>query len=67
MDIIAFIIFGILVVIPVAAILIRVGIHPAWALVAFVPVVNIVALNLVAFSKWPFSIEKQSRTGSPSG
>lgn len=63
MDIIAFIVFGIVVVIPIAAILIRVGIHPAWALIAFVPLVNIVALNLVAFSKWPFSIESKAERG----
>lgn len=42
-----------LVVIPAWRILSRLGFSPWWSLLAFVPVVNLVALWRLAFIKWP--------------
>lgn len=38
---------------PVSRILQRIGYSPAWALVALVPLFNLVALWVLAFSEWP--------------
>jgi hypothetical protein len=48
------IILGIVVVgIPAAQILRRVGYNPWWGVVAVIPLVNIVALWVFAFTDWP--------------
>jgi hypothetical protein len=47
--IVYFVIFGI----PVMQILKRTGFHPAWVLVIFVPLVNLIFLWIFAFSSWP--------------
>ena len=56
MDIIQFLLFVAFVGIPVVAIFKRIGISPWWALLAVVPLINIIALNYIAFIKWPFRI-----------
>ena len=56
MEIIQFLLFVAFVGIPVVAIFKRIGISPWWALVAVIPLVNILVLNYIAFSKWPFRI-----------
>lgn len=47
---------------PVFRILKRVGLSPVWALVAFVPFMNVVMLWVFAFVDWP--IEKRVATRS---
>ena len=49
-------VFGLFVVIPLASIAKRLGYHPAWSLIAFVPIVNLIALNYIAFARWPFKV-----------
>jgi len=44
---------AIMVVLPVGRILQRVGFSPLFALVLFIPVVNLIFLYSVAFMKWP--------------
>ena len=38
---------------PVGRILSRIGLSPLWTILAFVPVVNLIALWIVAFADWP--------------
>lgn len=38
---------------PAGRILRRIGFSPLWVILAFVPVVNLVALWLLAFAVWP--------------
>jgi CDP-diglyceride synthetase len=45
--------FAVIVVIPLWKILTKAGYAGAWALLAFVPVVNLIALWIFAFNKWP--------------
>jgi hypothetical protein len=45
--------YGVVVVIPCWQIVRKAGFEGAWALLAFVPVVNLVALWLFAFARWP--------------
>jgi hypothetical protein len=40
-------------VIPIARILKRIGVSPWWAILYFVPLVNLVGLWMLAFSDWP--------------
>jgi uncharacterized membrane protein len=46
-------VYIILIVIPVAKILGRLGFSQWWAAVAIVPVVNLIFLWVMAFSEWP--------------
>lgn len=46
-------IYAVLVCIPVGKVLVRVGYSGWWALLALVPVVNVVMLWVFAFSDWP--------------
>jgi hypothetical protein len=41
------------VVYPVARILSRIGFSPLWSIVMFVPLVNLIALWILAFTDWP--------------
>lgn len=45
--------FAVIIVIPLWKIVTKAGYAGAWALLAFVPFVNIIALWLFAFNKWP--------------
>lgn len=38
---------------PIAAILKRLGLSPLWSLLSLIPLVNIIALNVLARQKWP--------------
>lgn len=42
-----------LVIYPIGRILNRIGLSPLWAILAFIPVLNLLALWIVAFSNWP--------------
>jgi hypothetical protein len=44
-----------LVVWPLGRILSRAGFSPFWSILAFVPVVNLIALWIFAFADWPGS------------
>jgi len=46
---------SLLLAVPSAMILARVGHSPWWALLVFVPLVNFVALWVFAFGRWPAS------------
>jgi hypothetical protein len=42
-----------LVIYPIGRILNRIGLSPLWSILAFIPVLNLLALWIVAFSDWP--------------
>lgn len=48
-----FVIFIVLVAYPVGRILRRMGFSPLWAILAFLPLVNLLGLWIVALSDWP--------------
>lgn len=50
-----FLFVAVLVVVPVGRILGRLGISPFWALLALVPIANLVGLWALAFTPWPAS------------
>ena len=41
------------VIYPVGRILGRIGFSPLWSIVMFIPVVNLIALWILAFTEWP--------------
>jgi len=43
--------------VPLGRILSRAGFSPLWSIVAFIPIVNLIALWLFAFADWPGSSE----------
>jgi hypothetical protein len=45
--------FGLLFVVPCWQIVRKAGYSPAWALLALVPFVNLLALWVFAFARWP--------------
>ena len=47
------IVYVVLVVVPIAKILGRIGFNQWWAAVAIVPLVNLILLWVVAFIEWP--------------
>lgn len=47
------VLFALVFVIPCWRIVRKAGFEGAWALLAFIPVVNIVALWIFAFMRWP--------------
>ena len=49
---ISFIAMAILVLYPLGRILWRAGFSPFWSLLVFVPIVNLIALWVFAFSEW---------------
>ncbi|MBP6020427.1 MAG: hypothetical protein KA735_13125 [Burkholderiaceae bacterium] len=48
-----FLVMLVLVGIPAALILGKAGYSRAWVILAFIPVINLVALWVFAFAKWP--------------
>jgi hypothetical protein len=47
------------ILIPVARILRRAGLHPAWCILSVIPFLNIVGLWLFAHSAWPAVVEQK--------
>jgi len=52
-----FVIMVTIVVWPLGRILSRAGFSPLWSIVAFIPIVNLIALWLFALADWPGSRE----------
>lgn len=50
----------VLIGIPAAIILGKAGYHKAWVILAFVPIVNLIALWVFAFANWPVLQKKIS-------
>jgi hypothetical protein len=48
-----FIVMMAAVIYPVGRILARIGFSPLWSIVMFIPVVNLIALWILAFTEWP--------------
>ena len=48
-----FIVMVALVAYPVGRILNRIGFSPLWAVAMFIPLVNLIALWILAFTEWP--------------
>ncbi|MGE5540367.1 MAG: hypothetical protein ACM30I_17255 [Gemmatimonas sp.] len=53
------IILLVVVLYPTARVLRRAGRHPLWCLITLVPIVNIVALWVFAYTPWPGVVETQ--------
>lgn len=51
--IIIYVIYALILIIPAWRILTRVGFHPAFSLLAAVPVINVIMLWVFAFIGWP--------------
>ena len=54
--------FGLLVFWPVARILSRAGFNGAWCLLMIVPILNLIAVWVFAYAKWPALRESSSAT-----
>lgn len=48
-----FAVFIAVVLYPVGRILDRIGFSPFWSVVAMIPIVNLIALWVLAFTEWP--------------
>jgi hypothetical protein len=48
-----FIVMIVVVIYPVGRILSRIGFSPLWSIVTFIPLVNLIALWILAFTDWP--------------
>lgn len=48
-----FIVMIVVVIYPVGRILSRIGFSPLWSIVIFIPLVNLIALWIFAFTDWP--------------
>ena len=48
-----FIVMIAVVIYPVGRILSRIGFSPLWSIVMFIPLVNLIALWILAFTDWP--------------
>jgi hypothetical protein len=48
-----FIVMIVVVAYPVGRILSRIGLSPLWVIVMFIPILNLVALWILAFTDWP--------------
>jgi len=48
-----FIVMIAVVIYPVGRILSRIGFSPLWSIVMFIPVINLIALWILAFTEWP--------------
>ena len=55
---------GLLWVVPLARICRRVGIGWGWALLGFIPVLGVIALWIVAFSRWKIADDDRQPYGS---
>ena len=60
-----FIMMVALVAYPVGRILNRIGFSPLWAIAMFIPLVNLIALWILAFTEWPGAGEGESRNSPP--
>ena len=60
MGIVMLIVYAVVLCVPVAAILKRVGFSAWWSILALIPLVNLVALWIFAFSDWPRLSRKAS-------
>lgn len=50
---IVFVIMALVVLYPIGRILRRIGLSPIWAILAFVPMLNLLGLWILAFVDWP--------------
>ena len=50
---ISFVVVAALVLYPLGMILRRLGFSPFWSVLAFVPIVNLIAVWILAFTDWP--------------
>jgi hypothetical protein len=48
-----FIVMIAVVIYPVGRMLSRIGLSPLWSVVMFIPLVNLIALWILAFTEWP--------------
>ncbi|MBU6489605.1 MAG: hypothetical protein KGQ57_17560 [Burkholderiales bacterium] len=55
---IVFLVMALLVLFPIGRILGRLGLSPLWAILAFVPLLNLIGLWLLAFVDWPARTER---------
>ena len=60
-----FIVMIAVVVYPLGRILNRIGFSPLWAIVMFIPLLNLIALWILAFTEWPGAREGESRNSPP--
>ena len=60
-----FIVMVALVAYPVGRILNRIGFSPLWAIAMFIPLVNLIALWILAFTEWPRGRGNEARNPSP--
>ena len=61
----SFIMMVALVAYPVGRILNRIGFSPLWAIAMFIPLVNLIALWILAFTEWPRGRGDEARSPSP--
>jgi hypothetical protein len=54
---IMFVILAVLILYPIGRILSRIGFSPFWAVLAFIPLANLIGLWVVALAAWPRSKE----------
>jgi hypothetical protein len=59
-----FIVMIAVVVYPVGHILNRLGFSPLWSILIFIPLVNLIALWILAFTEWPAAGETRARNPS---
>jgi len=48
-----YLVMAVLLLYPIGRILMRIGLSPLWAIVALVPLLNLIGLWLLAFVDWP--------------
>ncbi|QBC31798.1 hypothetical protein DRB87_11080 [Pandoraea sp. XY-2] len=48
-----FAVMALVLIYPIGRILMRIGLSPFWAILAFVPLFNLIGLWLLAFVEWP--------------
>ena len=60
-----FIVMVAVVVYPLGRILNRIGFSPLWAIVMFIPLLNLIALWILAFTEWPRGTGDGSRNSPP--
>ncbi|HHX4058161.1 TPA: hypothetical protein ACU967_005926 [Burkholderia contaminans] len=50
---IVYLLMALVLLYPIGRILMRIGLSPFWAILAFVPLLNVIGLWLLAFVDWP--------------
>jgi hypothetical protein len=60
-----FIVMVAVVAYPVGRILNRIGFSPLWAIAMFIPLLNLIALWILAFTDWPGDRRGEARNPSP--